>query len=100
MNTYEWLDVNFQIVLRNLNLNEHIPYSQSLISSDADKCYGYESIWNKKNVPFEHGSALYLISKLPPYDKEVRYTSNGWVAPDKWVIDNYERFKEHLPRIE
>lgn len=99
MDIYEWLDVNFQVALKNLNLNEYVPYSQSIITSDADKCQGYETIWGKKGIPFEHGSILYLISKLSPYDKEVRDTSNGWVAPDRWVIDNYERFKVHLPQI-
>lgn len=98
-NYYKWLDDYLPIVFLNLELEQYVPYCESIIISDADKCYGYESIWNKSNIPFEHGSALYLISKLPPYHEEVRDTPNGWISPDKWVINNYDRFKEYLPEI-
>lgn len=98
MNHYDWLEDNFSTFLKNIGLEKYIDYSDSLIVADGDKAYGYESIWEKKGIPFAHGVAIYLISKLPPYNNEVRITEFGWVDPSKWVIINYNRFKDYLPK--
>jgi hypothetical protein len=67
------------------------------IVAHGDKCYSYRSEWESKGIPFEHGVAIYLLTYLRPYSKEVRETSNGWVAPKDWVIANYHKFVNHLP---
>lgn len=67
-----------------------------LITDHGDKCYGYRDKWEKQNIPFNHGVAIYLLSYCDPFSKEVRETSAGWVAPDDWVVSNYNRFKEFL----
>jgi len=68
-----------------------------IISAHGDKAYGYKEKWEKAGIPFPQGVAIYLLSYCTPYAKEVRETSNGWVAPKDWVIDNWDRFKRHLP---
>lgn len=95
---YTWLEVNFPTVLKNLGLDEHIKYVNSIISADGDKCYCYQHKWKLNNIPFSHGVALYLLTNIPPYDAEVRQTKNGWISPDNWVINNYDKFKQYLPK--
>lgn len=99
MNHYKWLENNLPTFFNAIGLNQYIKYCDSIITADADKCYSYKSIWQENNIPFYHGIALYLITKISPYNKEVRETVNGWVSPCNWVIDNYNRFKEYLPEV-
>jgi hypothetical protein len=99
MNHYEWLEENFPNFLSKLGLEEQIKYSNAIITADGDKCYGYKFVWENNGIPFVHGCAIYLISKIYPYSEEVRETKNGFVAPSVWVINNYERFKGCLEKI-
>lgn len=96
-NHYVWLENNLHIFFENLNLSGYINNIPSIIACDADKCYGYKYMWENEGIPFFHGIAIYLISKIKPYSEEVRDTKNGWVNPEKWVIASYNRFKPHLP---
>lgn len=54
----------------------------------------------KNNIPFQQGVAIYMLSKIYPYSKEVRATDNGWVALVDWVVNNYHRFKQKLEEVE
>lgn len=97
MNHYDWLDKNLEDFWNKVVHKER--YSSGIISADGDKCYGYRDTWESFGIPFAHGVAIYLITKSYPYSNEVRQTANGWVGPDRWVIQNYSRFKEHLNPI-
>jgi len=98
MNHYEWLEKNLQNFFDSIGADNPYPIN-GLLSSSGDKCYGYKNEWEEKGIPFYHGVALYLLTLLTPYQDEVRQTPNGWVPVDKWVIDNYPKFKLHLPEI-
>ena len=79
------------------NLDIDISWSEtwSLICAHSGKTEQYERLWDEYNIPFLHGSILYLISKLPPYIDEVKFYSN----PAKWVIRKYEIFKPYFPSL-
>lgn len=96
-NHYEWLEENLPKFFEKLGID----YSNycGIIVADGDKCGQYQRIWEFYNVPFYHGAAIYLITKISPYCDEVRDTENGWVAPHDWVIKNYEKFKPFLEDV-
>lgn len=90
MNHYDWLEQNLNKLYGLLN----IKYSgNGVIVADGDKCYGYEDKWRKHGVPFEHGVALYIMSKDKPFCNEVRQTANGWIDVSDWVIKKYSEVK-------
>ncbi len=66
----------------------------------GDKCYGYREGWDRAGIPFAHGVSIYLLSYVWPFTQEVRETPTGWVAPQCWVLSNYDRFKGLLPAVE
>ena len=96
MNHYEWLNLNFGNFISALNIKNPDDYI-GMIVAEGDKCYQYEDEWAEMNIPFEHGAALYLISKIHPWNTECRNTTNGWVPVEEWVITNYCKFKNLLP---
>jgi hypothetical protein len=90
---YDWLDENLKSFYEKLN----IPFvGDGGVTANGDKCYQYRSDWFKAGIPFPHGVAIYMLTYESPFYKEVRSTSEGWVDPSKWVIDNYKRFKLFL----
>lgn len=98
MNHYDLLEMFlpnfFELIPINWNHNSGI------IVAHGDKCYQYECEWAEHGIPFSHGVAIYLVSHCAPFSSEVRRTENGWVKPSKWVIDNYQRFKMFLPKLQ
>lgn len=94
---YTWLEKNLATFLSNVHTKISKDYYNNLIVSHGDKCYSYRSIWEKHNIPFTHGVALYILTYIEPWDTQVRGTSKGWVDPFQWVIDNYEHYKPFLP---
>ena len=89
-NHYIWLEKHLPKFLEKLGIDfNHCP---GIIKAHGDKCYSYRYLWKGNNIPFSHGVALYLLTYLPPYSAEVRETNKGWVAPNQWVIDNYQEF--------
>lgn len=93
---YDWLHENLDAFTKSLGL----PYEYGgYISAHGDKCYSYERRWKDAGIHFFHGAAIFLISYIRPYSEEVRETKNGWVPVETWVVENYERFKPHLPPI-
>lgn len=97
MNHYKWLKKNLPIFFKNLGLD--IPYCDSLITAHGDKICGYKMKFEKNGLHFYHGCAIYLITSISPYSKEVRETENGWVSVDEWIINNKERFLPYLPEV-
>lgn len=94
---YDWLKVNFETFLTNLNL-ENPNFHLGLISAHGDKCSCQRYEWEDIGIPFEHGVAIYLLTYIRPWSKEVRETEKGWINPIQWVKDNYKRFKYALPK--
>jgi hypothetical protein len=74
-------------------------WCRGIISAHGDKAYGYKSKWEKAGIPFPQGVAIYLLTYVRPYGQEVRKPDGGWVDASQWVVDNYDRFKEHLPDV-
>lgn len=98
MSHYDWLNQNFELFCKSAGVDddEH----RGLIGAHGDKCYGYRHAWEDAGIPFEHGVAIFLLTYVNPYGKEVRETENGWVNVMQWVLDNYSRFKPFLPPVE
>ena len=90
------LNEKFKNFLKNINLDKYVDFSDSIISADLDKCYSYKNIWKENGIDFDNGCILYFITKISPYNSEVRDVGNKFVEPYKWVIDNYIRFKKYL----
>lgn len=84
---YDFLEEHFNTILTNMGRSDLIG-SQGNFSSSGDKYYQYREAWDNRNIPFFHGAAMYHILELI-YPHEARQTPAGWVAPFKWVIDNY-----------
>lgn len=96
MSHYDWLEKHFKAFA--LAVGVGWAWADGIISAHGDKCYNYRGIWQEAGIPFSHGVAIYLLTYLNPFAKEVRETKDGWVAPADWVVRNYGRFKEHLPK--
>lgn len=71
-----------------------------IISAHGDKCYGQRMEWEERGIPFNHGVAVYLLTHVRPYGKEVRGGSGEWVSPVDWVANNYNRFKPFLDQVD
>lgn len=89
---YDWLEKHMNAFMSAVGLEGRDPG----IVAHGDKCSCYQDKWRINGIPFSHGVAIYLISYWRPYSEEVRGTGTGWVAPDDWVVNNYERFKPYL----
>jgi len=97
MNHYDWLRENLPHILDNLSINPS--WSEGLITGHGDKCDGYKERWEQHGIPFPHGVAYYLLTRIEPWSEEVRQTKDGWVDPGEWVLDNYNRFEIILPEV-
>lgn len=95
-NHYDWLEKNLPIFFSKLNLN-YEKYA-GIIVSDGDKCYSAKGLFKENDIPFNHGVALYLLTKTYPHCNEVRNTPDGWVDPFEWIVKSYEKFKKYLPK--
>lgn len=85
---------DFSIFLKNIGKEEQIPYAESIIICDADKCTQYQKIWEENNIPYEHGVMIYLITKMQPYNKEARKI----ISACDFVIKHYKKFKKYIPQ--
>lgn len=97
MNHYDWLRENFPHVLESLHVDPS--WAEGLITAHGDKCDTYKDRWEKYGIPFHHGVACYLLTRIEPWSKEVRQTEDGWIDPGEWVANNYNRFKDILPEV-
>ena len=59
----EKLKNDFSLFLRNVGKEDQVPYAQSIIICDADKCTQYSEVWKRKGIPYEHG--VYLSEVIP-----------------------------------
>lgn len=99
INHYDWLEKNLDGIWKAI-FDKGLSKSGNagIIIAHGDKCYQYRDKLKSEGIPFHHGIAIYLLSYVKPYANEVRETDRGWVAPIDWVINNYRRFEEYLPR--
>lgn len=95
MNHYDWLDRHFGNFLKSIGIENPDEYI-GLINAHGDKCYGQEFACDELNILFEHYAAIYLVTYLQPFSRLVRDTENGFVAPHKWIFENYENFECYL----
>ena len=96
---YDYLEDHLLEIFECVGVNtDH--YNKGMIGAHGDKAYGYKFDWNQAGIHFFHGVALYLLTYCHPFSCESRETDNGWIDPGKWVIDNYERFKDCLPPVD
>ena len=95
-NHYKWLEKHLPSVYAKLG----IPYMAGIIGAHGDKASGHKFEFEQAGIHYFHGVAIYLLTYERPFDKEVRQTDHGWVDPYKWIITNYHRFKDILPKIE
>jgi hypothetical protein len=96
---YDWLEKHLNdIWIQLLDKSLDKAGTVGIIVAHGDKCYQYREQFKSAGIPFHHGVALYLLSYVSPYCKEVRETDHGFVKPVDWVINNYRRFQEYLPR--
>lgn len=62
-----------------------------IVTSHGDKCYGYKSDWKEKDINFNRGSLLFLLTYTKEFGENEKHKSC------EWVIDNYAKY---LPAIE
>lgn len=95
MNSIDYKKLNkvFPIFLKNIGKENQIPYAESIIICDSDKCIQYYDIWEKNGIPFDHGVIIYLITKMKPYSDEARKT----ISASEFVIKYYNDFKKFIP---
>lgn len=96
INHYEWLEVNLPLLFENLGLKA--TNCTPLIQAHGDKCYTSDVLFERNGILFHEGVAMYLLTHVSPYDKEVRATDNGWVDPFQWIVNNKDRFMKHMPK--
>lgn len=90
---YSWLNKYLRTVFERAGISWSL--NGNIISAHGDKSFGYQWKWREHGVPYEHGTAIFLMSYCKPFSEEVRETEKGWVDVGDWVIENYDRFK-HL----
>lgn len=94
---YDWLSKNLGTFLDNLGLD--VDQADGLIRAHGDKGYSYRMQWEDAGLRFEQAMAIFLLSYVRPYSKEVRKLDDGiWVNVADWVVNQFNRFKEHLPQ--
>lgn len=93
-NHYEWLNKNLPQFFKAIKID--FDRFEGLLSAHGDKCYGYQNYWEKHQIPFEHGVAIFLVSYFKPYYDEVGDTKDGWVDVKEWVVSKYSIWKTFL----
>lgn len=90
---YKWLNKHLNSFFENvLGKNLESTSCSGIISAYGDKCHCYKKKWENANIPFPHGVAIFLLS----YYIE---TEDG-INVCQFVIDNYTKYKEFLPKID
>lgn len=91
MNHTDWLNKHFVEFLKKLNIDNAESYGK-LIERYGDNCWQAKFGWKKAGIPFKHGVAIYLLTKVPPYRGKID-------NPVAWVVQKYDKLKPFLPEI-
>jgi len=67
-------------------------FCAGIVSAHGDKGYCYRRQWAEKGIHFYHGMMIFLLTYTDIMDRPMHEAG-------QWVIDNYERFKPHLPPL-
>ncbi len=98
VNHYKWLEKHLPAFFEKVGVNyEH---NAGIIGAHGDKCYSYRNVFEENGIEFPHGVAIYLLSYVSPYHKEVRETKDGWVDVYDWIIENKDKFICLLPPVD
>jgi len=100
INHYKWLEKHFPDFVEKLLGAEESLHCKGFIGAHGDKCYSYKYEFTNAGIAFPHGVAMYLLTYMRPFSKEVRETDLGWVDAGQWVIDNKDRFLPFLNPID
>jgi hypothetical protein len=96
---YKYLDIAFPMFLKNIGYGDKWEWNCGIVTAHGDKGYCYRDDWEEHDIPFHEGMAVYLLTYMNPWANEVRNTDNGFVDPREWVINNYDRFKNDIPKV-
>lgn len=66
---YDWLYANLSSIFKKFGLNYN--NNAGIIGAHSDKAYSYKHEWEEYSIHFFHGIAIYLLSYVQPYNKEV-----------------------------
>lgn len=94
VNHYHYLDKHlntFWIAVLGDSLNN--THCGGIISAHGDKGYGYRSDWEKAGISFPHAMAMYLLTYTKMMDRPKHESA-------AWVVENYPKLKQHLPKID
>lgn len=97
-NYYIWLEKNLSTFLEKNGIDPL--YDKGLIRVFGTRCQEYREFWKLRGIPFVHGLAIYMISKLSPYEEEVQHSHGQGITTYQWVYLNYDRFKDGLNSAE
>lgn len=91
----QWVTDNLPAFFRSVDpLSAPCELDDHRINDLGTACYKVKFIWKKERVPFLHGVLIYILAHTPQYKEEVKASGNPCYV---WVIDNYQRFKSHIP---
>ena len=94
-----WLSKYFPLFLSELGVSPLM--AEFLMNSYVDKCYSYEYIWHKAEIPIERAMALFLLAYTDEYKNKVGWVEGGDFIPiDVWVIDQYIWAKHTFDKID
>jgi hypothetical protein len=91
---YDWLEKYLPSIFKSLGIEWNLYCG--IIVADGDKCYGYADLFKRNGIPFEHGVAMYMLSKTSKYPNQCRETSSGWVPVQEWIIKTYPSLKQYF----
>lgn len=94
VNHYYWLDKHlneFWLNVFSKSLSD--TFCCGIVASHGDKGYGYIKKWAENGIPFPHGMAMYMLTYTSVMDEEKHKSC-------EWVIDNYPKYRQHLPDID
>ena len=98
MENTDYLKANFGTFLTYLGFTKmHAESSQALIGTCSDEIHQNEQVWHEAGIPFNHGSLLYLLTYVDPYQEE---TSSKKLTRSLWVVESYPKYKTAIYALE
>lgn len=71
-----------------------------MAAAHGDKTEQYANDWDVRGIQYDHGVAIYMLTRIEPFAKEVRETNAGFVSPAAWVADNYSKYAPILVALD
>lgn len=100
-NHYDWLEKYLPKFMNDIAKDKStdrcsFENNMGIISAHGDKASSYRDFWEKRNIPYIHGVAIFLMSYCWPFSNEVRQI-NDWIPIQEWVVKRYSYFKQFFP---